>query len=72
MAKQVYDAKWRKLSETIRHMTPYCEDCRAEGVITTAEDRDCQEFRVRGVVHVVDQTVARAKRSPKRMANWAF
>ncbi|WP_220791440.1 hypothetical protein, partial [Gluconacetobacter tumulicola] len=33
---------------------------------------DCQEFRVRGVVHVVDQTVARAKRSPKRMANWAF
>ncbi|MFT9089816.1 MAG: HNH endonuclease [Gluconacetobacter sp.] len=38
MAKQVYDHKWRKLSETIRHMTPYCEDCRDEGVITTAED----------------------------------
>lgn len=27
---------------------------------------------MRGVVHVVDQTVARAKRSPKRMANRAF
>lgn len=26
MTKQVYDAKWRKLSETIRHMTPYCEE----------------------------------------------
>ncbi|WP_062105876.1 HNH endonuclease [Gluconobacter albidus] len=38
MAKPVYDHRWRKVSEAIRHATPYCEDCMDEGTVTTAED----------------------------------